>query len=542
MKRLNYLLCATIAVTVLVLPISPLQGADTGEKWGLGVHGGLYKLGLTDHSDAWTPGWLVNADLKYCITPRFSIGVEGNWMQTYLADLSKDTKMQDGAGLSFDKIADGPSQRAYLAGLFGEYHFLLPDKNWSPYLFAGTGMYFWNWVDKDGNTLLSNDPSLSGPGVNFDLPPADKAGNPYELKDQELYAMGGLGLEFFPSEAVSLELGAKFRYLTHLFTSFKDDQDIVGSDPGQLDLPKAVGEVYAGLTFYFGGKKYPPPTAAASANPTTGAPPLTVQFNGTASGGRPPVTYAWDFGDGATSTDQSPSHTYKDVGDYMASLTATDAKGNLSQSNVSLKVVCPPLTSTATGTPRSGSVPLTVQFDGSGSGGCPPVTYSWNFGDGGTSTEENPNHTYETMGEYTATLTVTDSKQNTISKNVSVTATEKYVPTPEKPVILEGVNFASNKAVLRENATRILDLVAQSLIDHPDVKVEIGGHTDSDGKDEYNLTLSEKRAKAVMDYLVKKGVPAEQLTFKGYGETQPIADNTTPEGKAQNRRVELKRM
>ena len=267
-----------------------------------------------------------------------------------------------------------------------------------------------------------------------------------------------------------------------------------------------------------------------------------MKFDGSATGGRPPLAYAWDFGDGGTSTDQSPNHTYQSVGEYLASLTVTDSKGNISQKSVSVTVKCPPLSGTASGTPRSGDAPLTVQFTGSASGGCPPVTYRWEFGDGGTSDGRNPNHTYEKSGDYSASLTITDSNGNTDREDFAVTVTEKFVPTPEKPVILEGVNFATNKADLRENAMRILDLVAASLIARPDVVVEVGGHTDADGSEQYNLNLSERRAKAVQDYLIKKGVPAAQLTYKGYGETQPIADNTTPEGKAKNRRVELRRM
>jgi OOP family OmpA-OmpF porin len=119
---------------------------------------------------------------------------------------------------------------------------------------------------------------------------------------------------------------------------------------------------------------------------------------------------------------------------------------------------------------------------------------------------------------------------------------EEFIPTPEKPVILEGVNFESNKAILLENSKQILDRVAASLLAHPDVKVEVAGHCDATGTDEYNLKLSRARANTVRDYLSSKGIPAAQLTVKGYGESQPITDNKTAEGRAKNRRVELKRM
>jgi len=72
-------------------------------------------------------------------------------------------------------------------------------------------------------------------------------------------------------------------------------------------------------------------------------------------------------------------------------------------------------------------------------------------------------------------------------------------------VILEGINFEHDKAVLLASSMDILDRVAASLVEHPEVKVEVGGHCDADGSDAYNRRLSDRRAKAVRDYLVKKG-------------------------------------
>jgi len=276
---------------------------------------------------------------------------------------------------------------------------------------------------------MSDDPSLdpaNDPRVGLDVPPVDNAGNPYELKDQQLYVSGGLGFDVFAAEWLSLELGGTFRYLTSVFTDFTGDKDIVGTDPGQLDLPKAVGEVYAGLTFYFGGKKCPPSTASATADPAGGPVPMTVQFDGSVTGGCPEYTYAWSFGDGGTSSDRSPSYTYQAVGDYIASLSVTDSKGNVSQSSVTVAVTCPRLTAAASGNPASGKVPMTVKFDGTATGGCPDATatYSWDFGDGTTSTEQSPSHTYAKAGSYTASLTVTDSKGGTSQKTVPITASE----------------------------------------------------------------------------------------------------------------------
>jgi outer membrane protein OmpA-like peptidoglycan-associated protein len=184
-----------------------------------------------------------------------------------------------------------------------------------------------------------------------------------------------------------------------------------------------------------------------------------------------------------------------------------------------------------------------VQFSGSATGGCPGYTYAWNFGDGGTSSENNSSYTYKTEGEYSASLTITDSKGNKAQKSVSIVSSAKeYIPTPEKPITLHGVKFEFDKSRITISTDDIFDKVAASLNERPDVKVEVVGHCDWTGSEEYNQKLSVQRAQAVRDYLISKGVKAENLTFKGYGETKPIADNNTAEGRAQNRRVELIRI
>ena len=111
----------------------------------------------------------------------------------------------------------------------------------------------------------------------------------------------------------------------------------------------------------------------------------------------------------------------------------------------------------------------------------------------------------------------------------------------KKTLVLEGVHFEVNKAELTPDSLTVLDMVAASLKDWPEVKVEIGGHTDSTGGTKHNLELSQKRAEAVQAYLVSRGVDASRLAAKGYGKAKPVADNKTAEGKTKNRRVELTR-
>ncbi len=104
--------------------------------------------------------------------------------------------------------------------------------------------------------------------------------------------------------------------------------------------------------------------------------------------------------------------------------------------------------------------------------------------------------------------------------------------------VLEGVNFESNSDQLRAG-TVILDEVVETLKKYPEITFVIEGHTDSDGSAEYNAGLSERRAQTVYDYLASNGVAEDRMSVRGYGESQPIADNSTAAGKAQNRRVVL---
>lgn|GEM_PF-3099822 len=107
-------------------------------------------------------------------------------------------------------------------------------------------------------------------------------------------------------------------------------------------------------------------------------------------------------------------------------------------------------------------------------------------------------------------------------------------------VITDKIFFQTNKAAIKKESFGLLDELVAVLVKHPEIhKVEIAGHTDDVGNDSANLTLSDTRARSVMAYFTDKGIDAARLTAKGYGETQPIADNGTAEGKATNRRVEF---
>lgn len=113
-------------------------------------------------------------------------------------------------------------------------------------------------------------------------------------------------------------------------------------------------------------------------------------------------------------------------------------------------------------------------------------------------------------------------------------------PAPKKKIVLRGVNFDFDKADIRADARPVLDEAAAVLRQEGRISIVTAGHTDSRGSEEYNQKLSLRRAGAVKDFLVKGGVDAARIGVEGYGESNPVASNDTDDGRAQNRRVELR--
>lgn len=109
---------------------------------------------------------------------------------------------------------------------------------------------------------------------------------------------------------------------------------------------------------------------------------------------------------------------------------------------------------------------------------------------------------------------------------------------PERSFTLDDVHFDTGKSTLRTDSYAALNELADLLKIKDDIVIEIGGHTDNVGSEASNLQLSQARAETVVKYLVNKGVDAKRLAAKGYGQSQPIADNDTPEGRQANRRTE----
>ena len=160
-----------------------------------------------------------------------------------------------------------------------------------------------------------------------------------------------------------------------------------------------------------------------TANVTSGNAPLNVKFTDTSIG--TPTNWTWDFGDGKTSTEQNPTHIYKSEGNYTVKLTVSNSLGSDSEEKtgyitVGSVVLAPEANFSADQT--SGNAPLSVQFKDESTNS--PTSWEWNFGDGKTSTGQNPSHTYETVGTYTVNLTAMNyGGSNTTTKTDYITVT-----------------------------------------------------------------------------------------------------------------------
>lgn len=197
-----------------------------------------------------------------------------------------------------------------------------------------------------------------------------------------------------------------------------------GKYAAQLTVTDSVGNVGTATIVFRVGV-----WVTASASPTTGGAPLTVDFTSLAHGGSGVYTsYAWHFGDGTLGSSENMSHTYATSGTYTAWVNVSDSAGTYNISNVLTITVSHVLDVVATATPASGTVPLAVLFNGTVSGGVAPYSWTWNFSDRPTfpwdlSHLENPTHQFNATGTYPVTLTVTDAIGDSQIVTVPVTVT-----------------------------------------------------------------------------------------------------------------------
>jgi len=135
------------------------------------------------------------------------------------------------------------------------------------------------------------------------------------------------------------------------------------------------------------------------------------------------------------------------------------------------------------------------------------------------------------------TYSLTIIEKGEVEQEITANAILKELNETGKAILY--INFDSGKSNIKEESMPVVEQIIEMMKQAPDIKISVEGHTDSDGSNESNLKLSEDRAKAVVEAITKGGIDAARLSSTGFGEEKPIADNSTAEGKAKNRRVEL---
>jgi len=232
-RRIGWICLVGILAIGLTLPAKAM---DLSRKFSVGFSGGLWKSGLTEHSDIYTVGNQGAFSFRYGIREKLALGFSCSYAVAYEADFAGEGGA--GAGFTFKKKEDANKFTHLWLDAFATYNFR-PLERFNPYIFGGLGISFWNVKEKDGTTaefLYKNE-------------------TPFDLKDQELTFLGGGGFEYRLKERWAINFGTRFHYLTHALTGFTNDENIVGAGPGELDLPKATLEVYLGLNYYFGKPK-----------------------------------------------------------------------------------------------------------------------------------------------------------------------------------------------------------------------------------------------------------------------------------------------
>jgi len=195
-----------------------------------------------------------------------------------------------------------------------------------------------------------------------------------------------------------------------------------------LTATNAAGSTTAAKSGYITVTASGIPVASFTANVTSGSAPLSVKFTDASTNN--PTSWLWDFGDGDTAASQNPTHTYSSIGTYTVNLTATNSKGanTLTQAGyITVTAVGTPVVS-FTATPVNGLAPLTARFTDTSTN--TPTSWLWTFGEGNTSTVQNPVYTYSSVGTYTVTLTATNSAgSNTITRPGYITVSAPVATT-----------------------------------------------------------------------------------------------------------------
>ena len=476
---------ASLVLVLGLVSIASIAVADTvADRWTLGVHGGTWKQvgGDADYSNF---GPATGLRFGYGLTEALSVdfGFAAGWTRPGVGRIDEE------AGVTFSSETDLYT-RVWQPSLSLRYRFV-PDGSWRPWFSAGLGATRWDVLDQS-----DDDPGLwpTGPAsVVRDENGVDANG--YRV---EFTSTFGLGTEIAVDDHWSFDLGVRFHYWW-----LGNDRDSVGlstlNPSGGVDVNFGLIEALAGVAYTFG----------TSDRDGDGIPDSID-----ADPDRPEDLDGYQDDDGIPDPDND-GDGIPDVEDGAPN-EPEDFDGFQDDDGI------PDPDNDGDGIPDvdDGAPNDPEDFDGfQDDDGVPDPD---NDGDG-----------------------VLDASDLCPRTPANVEVDERGCPVVEEireDLVLEGVEFAPSSDELTPASESTLLRVAESLLAWPEVRVEIGGHTDSTGSARFNRELSRQRAESVRQFLIGEGVDPDRIVSAGYGEGRPIRSNATVEGRAANRRVEVKRI
>ncbi len=407
---------------------------------------------------------------------------------------------EEGSQLGID---NDPTTRSSIH-LFGRYTFATARTRVAPYLDFGLSYSFGDVAQQQGGVRTGQNASGSAFGP-----------------------LVGLGLDIALNDRTSFFIESVSGY--HLGDTELDANDANGFGSG--DLLTGIG---LGLKINF--KRAFTPVEVFSV--TCPSQSLTVgqtgTFTATANGdvASQPIEYRWDFGDGQTGTGLSATHSYSQAGTYTVTFTATNS-GSTDSGTCEVRVIAPSEIVTITANKNTVSIcdpDPSVRFSANVRGDA-PLSYRWDFGDGSTSSEATPSHTYAAEGTYTVTLTLTNAG-GTATRTMTVTVNDAGCFNCDISQ-MNSVFFDRNDSTLDEADRQALRENLEILQNCPNINARVEGYA---SRDERNVQrLSEDRARAVMQFYIDNGIAASRLTAIGMGAT---GQTTKKGGASQFRRAD----
>jgi outer membrane protein OmpA-like peptidoglycan-associated protein len=387
-------------------------------------------------------------------------------------------------------------------------------------------------------------------------------------RPSSFYALGGAGMTFYgtynndpvfnPAFGLVAGLGLDVVLTDQLSLFFEGTMDFILDDEA-MDMRRgnagfdALGYIGAGLRVNL-RPSFKPLTGVRINAPDTVRVAETVsmeaQYRGNPSG---PVSTRWYFGDGNRADGPSALNVYRKAGTFTVTVVASDKRGER-EARREIVVIEPPVRANIKEMWADGSVhvlfePIRFRADVEGS---EPIRYSWDFGDGVTTDERLPRHTYESEGTYTVTLRVDNTgiagpggvNERSITIDVhdptpiEIDEPAAAGPSPEE-LALHTIYFAMGSVQLDEESRRLLLENVERLREYGDYCVQIDVFTDSVGNPQANLRLSEQRARAVERFYIGEGIETARISRTGLGEiTEPCPPDDPGPGCREHRRAE----